>query len=105
MLLDSLLPSPRHAQFVRNLSPDCNNISFENNACQEQEWLHEHSELCRKLPFNDLSPPHCACSSIRPSYSPDFQSVLLRHRGDDTVHPQVLYKLPVVVCDVPKGND
>jgi len=34
-----------------------------------------------------------------------LQSVLLRHRGDDTVHPQVLYKLPVVVCDVPNGND
>ena len=63
-----------------------------------------HSELCRNY-LDDLPPPQCACSTIRPSQSPDFQSVLLRHRGDDTVHPQVLYKLPVVVCDVPNGND
>src|SRR5215469_11272902 len=57
-----------------------------------------------EITLDDLPPPQCACSTLRPSQSPDFESVLLRHRGDDTVHPQVLYKLPVVVCDVPNGN-
>src|SRR5215471_5907164 len=80
--------------------------------CQLAESVAKRFCRCVLLLANSQK-PRTKCCLLTPDLcllTPDFflshfQPILLRKRRDKTIHPQVLNQLPVVVRDVPHGDD